>query len=148
MSRSITEPPVEMIRPPIARIGTITSMPSRMPNRSETQPMSGSIARPGIAHHAAIEKPTDRARAGIANESVANSPGSRIASTVVSRMFAMTVSQRVGASAKHATRPAHVSATPRRRRKISAGPRRNSRVPSRAPRASPRNWNGSATAAR
>jgi hypothetical protein len=126
----------------------MTNMPNRMPNRSETQPISGSIARPGMAHHAAIENPTDRARAGIASDRVAKRPGSRMASTVVSTMFAITVSTMFGASAKHATNAEQLNATPRSSRKISAGSRRNSRVPSLAPTARPRNWKGSATAAR
>ena len=137
-----------MSNPPTSRIGTITSMPARMPNRSLTQPIVGSSARPGIAHHAATEKPSERARAGIASDRVENSPGSSTARVEVNNTLATTANTIVGASANAAANTAHAIAMPRRNRKISAGSRRNSRVPSRAPIARPMNWNGSATAAR
>ncbi|CAB4823153.1 unannotated protein [freshwater metagenome] len=148
ISRRTTCAPEAIINPPINKIGDRTSMPSRNPTLSLTQPISGRISRPGIAHQDATENPTDLARAGIASERVENSPGIKIARTEVNKILARIDNQSVGARAKQATRTAEVKATPRRNLKMSAGSRRNSRVPNFAPTANPKNWKGSTQAAR
>jgi hypothetical protein len=123
-------------------------MPMWMLALSAIHPMSGSRARPGMAHHDATENPTARALAGIASDRIARIPGSRMASVEVSRMLATIATHSTGTRAKNATKAAASRATVRRKRKIRAGLRRNSLVPSLAPTARPISWNGSIDAAR
>jgi len=101
-----------------------------------------------MAHHDEMENPIARARAGMASDRVASRPGRRIARIVVNRTLATTVIHSAGASAKTAASAEQTSATHLRNSNTNDGSRRNSRVPRRAPTASPSNWNGSTSAAR
>ena len=59
MSRSMTRPAVERIRPPIRNTGTMISMPIRMPTLSAMAPTMGRTINPGITQMAPMEKPRD-----------------------------------------------------------------------------------------
>ena len=100
----------------------MTSIPRRMPTLSLTQPISGSSARPGMAHQDAMENPTALARAGIASDSDRQNAGQEDGQRRWSAgRWRSTATTRMGASANTATSTAAVNATPRRKRKMSAG---------------------------
>jgi hypothetical protein len=135
-------------RPPAARTGAITSIPSRVPQLSAIQPMNGSSSRPGTAHHEPTANPTARARDGMAMDMIDSTPGSTTASSIVRAMLTTTATGTDGARAKRAAHSADSREVHFRNRNTSDGSRRNSRVPSLAPTARPTSWNGSTTAAR
>ena len=106
------------------------------------------MSNPGIAQYEASAKPTERALAGTARDSEANSPGTSSARQPLRRILARTAAQTVGAKAKAKAKTPLRIATPRRKRKIRLGSRRNSRIPTAAPMPKPTSWNGSTNAAR
>ena len=68
----------------------MVSIPMRIDVLSAIQPIIGNIAKPGIIHSEATEKPVARARGGMANDKTAKVAGPRTASDAEMAQFTAT----------------------------------------------------------
>jgi hypothetical protein len=124
---------VEMIAPPMRKIGTMSSIPHRRLSWSPTHPMIGSITRPGMTHSDATAKPMDRARGGMARDRVASTPGAMIAKAAVMTECAAMATQTLGAAANTTSAALTTRVTLERKPRMCSGPSAYSRVAARAP---------------
>ena len=147
MSPPTSEPADERIRPPSTNIGTMTSMPWRIPQLSAIQPMNGNTSRPGSTQSEPIENPIDRARGGIAIDREASTPGPTIAKQRFIKPAVATAKTMLGDRANRAASPDDTTEVTAKKRSTRPGSLANRRVAMRAPMMSPISAMGSVAAA-
>ena len=99
MSPAIRGPADETISAPMTPMGSMTTIPYRIPQLSAIQPTRGRINNPGRTQSEPIENTIDRARGGAAIDSTASIPGPRIAPQMMIVAKATAATLRLGEKA-------------------------------------------------